>query len=809
MLKVENRESAHIRSRVKDLSVVPNGVSFNALLAAITPITKLSKNADSLYEPILIRDSDTLINNFGDPRVDPEKFIDLYSALMLVKNGGTCYLAKVDSGTAGTYQLPIMADLVHAEIDKTPITLTKDSDTVYSAKVKNKCIVTDVKKQTGVAEKDDGTATSFLFVTEPIEVLDNAPVADADNVGNVANNTTENSISNYTWECTALETEDDAGNRFSLKITLNEAIKDDESLNVYCNVDPNWGSENIKVVAEEPTANVKEITLKSTVNLENKYILLESTLEKLKATLTVGTDDAAKTPTIEYSFDGDNNLIIKAVYEEEVTLEAAQCEAISIEGTTRAAHSLIAYSSMNEDITFNISLMQAKPYSIKAYYLVVEAFSSNGTNSLGQAKVKLESTTTNQGIVNAINSVLGSSVKFELTDPETASACGVKERGANSIAQTLLDTYCNTTLKSVIKLEPAITLESPTFEVSVNNYIDALKQYKERKYVGCLMADMVCPVTKDVDEESATGYSETHTLYPLNQSDRRSLHYHMKDIAYERKDTTVILSTPYTSSWNNLTAFTINDACDWVASQGTFADLWEYGQGATTDYATQSFYLEMYYSWLEMTCDWVVSGNAKSKKVKVAPSNLVINNILTSWRERGVQYPVAGDQYGILPDTCVTLMNPKTKLERDQLVQYRINPIWDTGTRGVQIFGNETLNGGYTDLNAAHIARTLVYIRSAIDEYTEKLKFSINNLTLWDKWKLYVTQYILEPLKAVNALKEYRVAMGEDTTSKEEIANRTINGVVELIFNQSAEIFDLTYTVYSSSTTIEEATANS
>ena len=88
------------------------------------------------------------------------------------------------------------------------------------------------------------------------------------------------------------------------------------------------------------------------------------------------------------------------------------------------------------------------------------------------------------------------------------------------------------------------------------------------------------------------------------------------------------------------------------------------------------------------------------------------------------------------------------------------------------------------------------------------MKFSINNLLLWDKWKTYVTQYILEPLVAVNAISEYRVAMGEDTTSREEIANRTINGIVQLIFYQSAEVFDLTYTVYSSSTTIDEAMAN-
>ena len=44
MLRVESRESAHVKSRVKDLSVVPNVASYTALLACITPIAKLEKN---------------------------------------------------------------------------------------------------------------------------------------------------------------------------------------------------------------------------------------------------------------------------------------------------------------------------------------------------------------------------------------------------------------------------------------------------------------------------------------------------------------------------------------------------------------------------------------------------------------------------------------------------------------------------------------------------------------------------------------------------------------------------------------------
>ena len=103
----ETRESAHLRSRVTDLSVVPNLVSYNALLACITPLAsqnvERSEEDNEVYKPMLIRDVDTLISNFGDPRIDPEKYVDLYAVMRMINNGGTCYLAKVHSGNGGKY----------------------------------------------------------------------------------------------------------------------------------------------------------------------------------------------------------------------------------------------------------------------------------------------------------------------------------------------------------------------------------------------------------------------------------------------------------------------------------------------------------------------------------------------------------------------------------------------------------------------------------------------------------------------------------------------------------------------------------
>lgn len=820
MIRNETRESAHLKSRVKDLSVVPNIVSFTPLLAAITPVAKLEKNADQLYSPVLVRDTESLISNFGDPRIDPEKYIDLYSIMQIVGNGTSCYVAKVNSGDSGVYKFPFLADKTHSDetslkSDKQTTKFVQDSNNLrrYTvAGLVNKYTVTGIN---GYTEYYDGSSEKEYILYSKSFATDSStdPTPALPTTGEV------DLTDKCTWSCNQ-----QIDGTFTLEIILSEELESTiNTLVASCSVDPSWGSEDISVLAN--TGNDGEVaynydssnkklsfTLTSKNKLENEYILLNSAINELKGDLKV--DD--KEPGIDYLYSS-GKLVIVVTFDEvedqtasdtlksslnEILKPSGNLASFEIGDKTRESHSVIAYSSMTEELSFDVYISQVKPYSLKVYYLNVAVRNNDGTNILGSAKIKLENITTNQGLVNSLNSSLGAIVRFELADKNTESASPAKDRGVNSIVKALLDTYCQEDVKNPIALEQPIVASEPNFHVSMNDYIAALGQYKAKKYVGCLMSDLVAPVSRDIDDEDNP--DSDNIVYAPNQDERRSLHYNLKQIACERKDCTVVLSTPYCESKDNLTAFTVNDACDWVTSQNKYADLWEYGTSNTVDYSLQSFYLEIYYSWVKQQCTKIESGLAKSVKVLTAPSNIVINNIMTSYRERGVHYPVAGDQYGTLPETCEIVMNPKTKADRDTLVQSRINPIYDTGTRGIQIFGNETLNAGYTDLNAAHIARTLVYIRSTIDEYTERLKFSINSLVLWDTWKNYVTNYILEPLKATNALREYDVKMGTDTTTDEEIANRMIKGNISLIFYQSAEIFDLTYTIYSTATTLEE-----
>ena len=828
----ETRESAHLRSRVTDLSVVPNLVSYNALLACITPLAsqnvERSEEDNEVYKPMLIRDVDTLIANFGDPRIDPEKYVDLYAVMRMINNGGTCYLAKVYSGNGGKYLKTFNKEF---KATQTPSDGNTDPGTTDDNKYAITTINTSANAEWGltVVENSDGkvwqtqqpirsesigdSITGAKLVSKvdssvtPLTIVVDAPVGDQikidPNPFNTASPYYKGGVSplkfkfskqidftNYT-----LLLEVPTARRFVTVISEdrqsllfgddNTFMPDDYEL-IYIVASDNQTQINVSnVVAisklETPeTGRYYKIAFNDSVTLDhNDHKSCHITFYK-KSTTT-----GAKKSPLRAAADPDVTPKDDTSYEDKVS-----------------PITIIASSALDSEVEITYHLASLTPTDIKTVCLFVEAKKKDDGFRLGSARVVLTPTLTNAEIISALNSKLGTYIHFELyKDDQQYADCAlssVDDRDQHSIVKIL---NCGPKEKFFVKntatgiyeaqaveiksTDTGASIAAPgssaLFNVSLENYRKALDQYKDKRYNGCILADMTSKVSRD-----------DKSLKPMSNDELRTLHYYLKGIAAERKDCTVLLSTPEDVK-------TINAACDFALSQASDSTKWEYGETPTTDYTLQSFYLEMYYPWLKIKCTKLGSTTPVSVNETIAPTAIVLDNILKSYRERGVHYPVAGDQYGQLSDTFSVINNPKTKFDRDQLVRARINPIWDTGKRGIQIYGNETLNAGYTDLNAAHIARTLVYIRNKIDEYTETLKFNINSVILWNRWKSYVSDYILEPLKSENALSDYEVMMGEDTTTREEIANRMLKGKIKLIFYQSAEIFDLDYIVYSSS----------
>ena len=801
----ETRESAHLRSRVTDLSVVPNLVSYNALLACITPLASQNvefSEEDSTYKPMLIRDVDTLIANFGDPRIDPEKYVDLYAIMRMVKNGGTCYLAKVVSGSNGVYEKEFTYDAKSA-FEKESITVEANSS---QWRLNSESAGSSTVWQTESNNEDQ--KYHYTKDNPPYKMQVSKP-----------GKTPEEPILTFfdivktepTKDTVKYEIIDGTDGKFSYKFTFKEpqALLDENTIITFifegapvsktvddCRYVEDPSSDNIIKSAEPVDSDFK---------LENHILVSISGLYEGKKDVTIPLDEIE---SVELNAEG--NLIIrlhKAIRDEWKNVAFTATFYKQKDGANLpvvpTSIKVRALSALTEDIEITQSLDAMQPLRLNVAMLKTVVHKLDKVNNirteLCSSRIKMSRTLTNQDIINALNTSLGTYVQFELDNAHKQYAdcafSSINDRDNYSIVKLLnikykffgkdaTDNDIDMPLAQINNVLDPFTEDpnnKPSFNVEFDAYQKALDQYKDKRYSGCILADMTSKIS-----------SADKSLKPMSKDELRTLHYYIKGIAAERKDCTALLSTPEEIK-------TISAASEFALSTGEDASYWEYGETPTTDYTLQSFYLEMYYPWLQIKCNKISDIGTSIETVDVAPTAIVLDNILKSYRERGVHYPVAGDQYGQLSDVFSVVNNPKTKLDRDQLIKSRINPIWDTGKRGIQIYGNETLNAGYTDLNAAHIARTLVYIRNKIDEYTETLKFNINSVILWNRWKSYVSDYILEPLKSENALSDYEVMMGEDTTTREEIANRMLKGKIKLIFYQSAEIFDLDYIVYSSS----------
>lgn len=442
-----------------------------------------------------------------------------------------------------------------------------------------------------------------------------------------------------------------------------------------------------------------------------------------------------------------------------------------------------AVSSITDKLYLKTNLVQLKPKALNLYAMDVKLYESYDEVApdkgiIKEARFSLPENLTNGSFISSLNSVLGSYLTFTLMEPYKEEDFDIVE---SLRALVVKGKNCS---------QP-VELSEGHFNVSVKDYQTALNEFIDPRYSGCFISELSAMITnKDgkIDHLSENG----------NESERRALHYLIKMIAADRKDLTCVFTTPW--------GLSLDAACNWVNSLGEYSDLWEYGSPGAISYAEQSFYCEMYWDWINVTCQKLNNGvPSKTVVVPMSPAYQVIMKGLASYRVRGTFYPVAGEQGGVLGDEVRVTRNPSQKFERDKLINYHINPIYDLGVQGIQIYGNETLNPVYSDLSAAHIARTLIYIRSRVDRYTNTQVFSLNDVSLWQRWKQYVSSMILAPLASLGGLAAYNVKMGFDTTKAELIAQRKINGVIELQFVPDAEIYTVEFVVNSSANTVESS----
>lgn len=714
----QGREAAYVTSRVKDLSLIQNTPDFVGCFACITPkahssleqdenvvymdvhgnivpkpLTDTEQDEQKVYLPQLVRDVDTLTELFGDPRVDPKTYKDLYAIRNIVINGFACYIAKVRAGKS--YRASVVA--TENPEDPDPQGLFKEPPTF------NAQLTTD-----SWGDYDEDTKYKLGHLYEDLKNM---------------------RLFNVTSSLVGQ-------NSLTVKLIPLKPF----SLNQVC----------IDVVFKtRATPSSEEIDVCSA-----RFLLTPDTKNSDLVKVLNSYLGGGVTLSLPEEMDDSQYASVYDAYQmiEPVDGHKYQC----------IANALLYISGL--------------------YWL--------------KDRESEESSTVH--VIDDATLLADNMEIYSYTDTNDKTYYGL-----NALQSEWLDYYLGkyapgnpkgTTFECFVDV-----IESATLNVKQSDYVKSFSLYKDPKYSGTFISELSSDVVRTRVDQSG----EVTELTEISSDERRGLHYIIKSVAALRKDLTCIFTTPfapYLDESSEREIFDLNRACNWVAARNEYVDLFEYGNSQAVSYEEQAFYCEMYWSWLKWRVPKLVNGVASvSIPIVVPATSFVILNALNSFRTRGSFYPVAGDQGGVLPESCTILQNPSTKTQRDKLISYRINPIFDTGLRGIQIYGNETLNPQYTDLSAAHIARTLVLIRSRVDAYSETIKFSLNDIYTWSSWINYVSTKILDPIKSLGGLQWYQVDMGYNTTTRDEISSRKIRGMISLQFTQALEIIDLEFVVYASS----------
>lgn len=245
-------------------------------------------------------------------------------------------------------------------------------------------------------------------------------------------------------------------------------------------------------------------------------------------------------------------------------------------------------------------------------------------------------------------------------------------------------------------------------------------------------------------------------------------------IADARKDCFVVCDTPSGLSYQ--------DAIDWANGEGNYHE----------EPAITGWNCAVYWDWQYYTLN--------GEKILCPASAYVAANMYLSDKEYGCQYPVAGFKRGIV--TSEGVPNNPDEPTRDALVAGRVNPIADMGALGIAIMGNDTRNTGSSDLSSVHVARELIKIMKNVGKFTQQLYFELHNESTWNEWVDACTSF-LEAEKTAEGLQWYSAKMDRTTMTDNDIANRKAIGMLRLQFYADAEVFELSYVVENSGSTME------
>lgn len=224
---------------------------------------------------------------------------------------------------------------------------------------------------------------------------------------------------------------------------------------------------------------------------------------------------------------------------------------------------------------------------------------------------------------------------------------------------------------------------------------------------------------------------------------------------------------------------------------------WSNGVGQTHD-AFNSEFGALYYPWLKIYDKYT------KKEIFQPSAGYVAAQYVINDTKGDVYEAPAGLTRGVLSGP-IGVKYRCSKLDRDLLYGNRnvVNPIVSFIKYGIVIWGQKTnkrIPSVYDRVNNRRLGN---YFMSTVVTSTLNLVFEGNHDVTWDLWKMRV-EPIFDRVKAVKGIIDYKLIMGEESVSQNEIENHIMPGQVLIKYNDTAEFIPLDFVAVNRSTSFEE-----
>lgn len=207
--------------------------------------------------------------------------------------------------------------------------------------------------------------------------------------------------------------------------------------------------------------------------------------------------------------------------------------------------------------------------------------------------------------------------------------------------------------------------------------------------------------------------------------------------------------------------------------------------------------------------------STKSKKW-MPPSFVFLVRLARSVIDNGnpLWYPVAGVKRASLSNVLKTEYEIGGTMldEWQELNQQALNPIMKLRSYGYVIYGQRTLyatdDSNYPSPSALRqlgVRITANEVKRAIFDIAIGLKYEKNDLYTWNEFTTLLKP-LLNSMKSDRGITDYQLLMNAKTTTEEDIQEYRIRGIVKISVLNSAENFEIDFSLEPSSVTFSDET---